>query len=383
MKQISWFDLYFLIKEFKVLENNRIDTFFYHDETFFMKIYVKNIGNRYLICKPGKYLYLGDEKDESNFPSSFVQHLRKYLKNGFVVQIKQTEGERVIDIEIDKKEEDKIAKYHILLEIFANGNVILTDENYKIMNSLQKKKFKDRKIMVKEIYELPPQKELSFFNLKLEDFEKKIKESGLSIVKYLALKFGIGGKYAEEICFLSGIEKDRKDLTNLEIEKIIENINILINNVNTELKPYGIYKNEDLEDFIPFNFKSISENENISKKEFNNYNELIKTYFTSFKETIDEKEKQFQKELDKLQNRLEKQLEQQKEIEIDSEKYNELGNKIYEHYQLVENLLNSINSSAKEKGWTHVLKTIEEKPELKKLIKKLNYKNNEIILELE
>lgn len=85
----------------------------------------------------------------------------------------------------------------------------------------------------------------------------------------------------------------------------------------------------------------------------------------------------------KLENRLEKQKQQMKDIEVNYEKFNNIGNKIYENYELVEELLNQINAAAKEKGWEYIKGKIKEDSRLKKLIKTLNYKNNEIVLNLE
>jgi len=374
MKPISNLDLYFLTKELQYLENNRVDNFYYENDIFYLRIYVKNKGNQLLTVNPGKYIYIGQTKEESQFPSSFVQHLRKYLKNTFITQMNQITNERIIDITIDKKEEDKVNKYHIIIEMFANGNIIFTDSQYNILNSLQKKKFKDRKIIVKEKYELPPKSKLSIFDINKDIFKEEFKESDLSIVKFLAIKLGLGGKFAEEICFLANIDKNLKE--NFEFDNLFNTLQTII---NIPIKAYGLYKEDELYDFIPFDFKSI----NLEKKEFKTFNDVLLEYYSKFKILTDPKEIKLNQELKKLQNRLEKQEKQKQQIEIDYEKYNTVGNKIYESYQLIENLLIQINTAGKEKGWEYVKKTIKENPELKKLIKTLNYKNNEIILNIE
>lgn len=383
MKQISSLDLYFLTHEFKQkLENSRIETFYYEKGIFYIRLYTKKDANMYLTNKVSKYIYMTKEKDEMSEPKNFVQYLRKYLKNAYIKTITQVENERIIKLELEYKDPEtkEVKIYYLILELFANGNVILVDKDMTILNSLEKKKFKDRTVMVKDTYELPPAKELNLFNPKLDLLEKELKETDLSIVKFLAIKFGIGGKFAEEICELTQIDKNinANELKKEQIKQITEKLSKII---NTPLHAYNVLdENDKIIDFIPFDFISIKNKkvENIS------FNEAIKNYYESEQEeTEDQKEKEYGKELAKLINRLKKQESQKDEILIDYEKLNGIGNKIYDNFSLLEELLNQINTASKEKGWEHVQKTIKENPKLKKLIKTLNYKNNEIILELE
>lgn len=383
MKQISSLDLYFLTHEFKQkLENSRIETFYYEKGIFYIRLYTKKDANMYLTNKVSKYIYMTKEKDEMSEPKNFVQYLRKYLKNATLKTITQVENERIIKLELEYKDPEtkEVRIYYLILELFANGNVILVDKDYTILNSLEKKKFKDRTVMVKDTYELPPQKELNLFNPKPDLLEKELKETDLSIVKFLAIKFGIGGKFAEEICELAKIDKNI-NAAELKKEQITEITEKLSKIINTPLHAYNVLdENDKIIDFIPFEFISIKNKkvENIS------FNEAIKNYYESEQEeTTDQKEKEYEKELAKLINRLKKQENQKDEILIDYEKLNGIGNKIYDNFSLLEELLNQINTASKEKGWEHVQKTIKENPKLKKLIKTLNYKNNEIILELE
>lgn len=381
MKQISSLDLYYLLKEFKFLEENRIDNFYFENDIFFIKMYVKGKGHFYLENSISNYIFITDKKEEiSNFPNSFIQHLRKYLKNGYLKKIEQVENERILKLRIETKDSQTqiITPYYLIIELFANGNVILCDENLLIKNSIVKKKYKDRVVMVKEEYVLPPQKQLNIFNLNLELFKEELKKSDLSIVKFIAIKFGLGGKFAEEICENSKIDKNK--LTQDIDETNLKNLENELKNIpNLDIKPKLVMKGEKIIDFIPFEFKSIKD----EQTHIDTFNNAIKTYFEQFRDNVDIREDEFTKELAKLKKRLEKQIESKQEVLKDYEIYNGYGNKIYENYALIEDLLNSINTSAKNKGWDSVLKTIKENEKLSKIVKSLNYKNNEIELELQ
>ncbi|KAJ5374269.1 Protein of unknown function DUF3441 [Penicillium concentricum] len=60
-------------------------------------------------------------------PSPFVTRLRKYLKSRRITGISQIGTDRIIDISFSD------GAYHVFLEFFAGGNIILTDREYNIL----------------------------------------------------------------------------------------------------------------------------------------------------------------------------------------------------------------------------------------------------------
>ncbi|NQZ84320.1 MAG: fibronectin/fibrinogen-binding protein [Nanoarchaeales archaeon] len=377
MKQISGVDLLFLTKELQPLVNQRIETFYFENMIFYMRVYVRGVGHKYLTINMGKYIYLGDKKEDTDHPNPFVQFLRKYLRPSFIRSIEEIGIERIIKIQIEKKigEDEnaenglKIGKYNLYLELFGTGNIILTNEKNEIMNSLTKRKFKDRTIMNKEVYLMPPKRELDIMNVDTEILDTEINKTDLSIVKFLAIIFGLGGKFAEYICTQLKVKFD-EDPTKINQKDLIKELKKLLN-----LKPEA-YTNEKNTDFYPINFNL----ENQVK--VGSFNEALQKYFIQFKKQTDAREKQLDYELKKLNKRVSKQVESKEKVLRDYAKNNELGTKIFENYQTVDELLKSINKAGKEKGWESVEESIKNSPQLTKLIKKLNYKKDEIILEL-
>lgn len=82
-------------------------------------------------------------------------------------------------------------------------------------------------------------------------------------------------------------------------------------------------------------------------------------------------------------NRLKKQEQSKTRTLKKYAENNEIGTKIFENYGTVDDLLKSISKAGKEKGWEHVQTIIDNNEELSKLVKKLNYNKDEIILNLE
>jgi predicted ribosome quality control (RQC) complex YloA/Tae2 family protein len=377
MKAFSSVDLYFLTKELKKLETGRVESFYFEDMVFYMRIYNKSQGHQYITFKLGNYIYLSKEKHETSHPNPFVSYLRKYLKNAFLESIEVIEGERILKLVLSKKkitentQEDKeeFIKYHMYLEIFSPGNVILTTEEDIIINTLTKKNYKDRIVKNKEAYLLPPARELSL--LTLDTLEDEIKISDLSVVKFFAMKFGMGSKYAEELVKRMKINKDTlvKEVDIQSIRKIIKEF------ISEELSPCVKKENNEIKDFYPLTFHE----ENLEKVE--SFNQGVSNYYSQFAVVEDKKEKGLDKEFKKLENRQKKQEAQKTQMLKDYDKYSEYGNKIYEHFTLLEEVILSINKAAKEKGWESVLETIKTNEKLS-FIKKLDYKNNKIIVEL-
>ena len=72
-------------------------------------------------------------KNKKDLPSGFSMKLRKHLRTRKLVSIKQLGMDRVIDFQFGR---DEFAS-HIIVELYASGNVILTDHEYTILSLLR------------------------------------------------------------------------------------------------------------------------------------------------------------------------------------------------------------------------------------------------------
>ncbi len=133
-------------------------------------------------------------------PSGFSMYLRKYIEGGKVLGIEQKSIERVLIITIGKGP----SEYKLIIELFDEGNLILTDEKYTIINALAQRRFKEREIIGGAEYSIAavwPER------LTFEEFKEKITAEENDIVRALATKLQLGGIPSEEICQLSGVSK--------------------------------------------------------------------------------------------------------------------------------------------------------------------------------
>lgn len=77
--------------------------------------------------------------------------LRKHLKNKRLEYIRQLGVDRIIDIQFGSGE----VAYHVILELYDRGNIVITDYEWTILNILRPRKEgenDDVKFMVREKY---------------------------------------------------------------------------------------------------------------------------------------------------------------------------------------------------------------------------------------
>ena len=63
------------------------------------------------------------QRDKNQIPSPYSMKLRKYIRSKFVSDIKQLGTDRVIQISFGQGD----AAFHLILEFYSQGNIILTD----------------------------------------------------------------------------------------------------------------------------------------------------------------------------------------------------------------------------------------------------------------
>jgi predicted ribosome quality control (RQC) complex YloA/Tae2 family protein len=134
-------------------------------------------------------------------PASFAMLLRKHLTGGKVLCITQYGIQRIFVMDIGKHG----TVYHLVVELFDDGNVILCTEDYTIIQPLRPHRFRERDILAGKqyLYPAPDPSTLSF-----EEFRRFLAEDNRDIVRALAVGAMLGGKYAEYICQKTGTPKN-------------------------------------------------------------------------------------------------------------------------------------------------------------------------------
>ncbi len=368
-QELSSIDLFFLMKEIKVLEESRVENIFQKEEHIIFQFYIPGKEKKFLHVFFPNYMFLSDTKEEIEESGKLALSLRKHLLKTRIKKILQKEFERIIEIEI----ETLTSNYFLLIELFRPGNLILCDKNYKIIMAKEYKGFGSRLIRPGAIYDYP-KKEVNFLNLDEGKFVKSIETTDKdSIVITLAVNFGLGGKYAEEICHRAKIDKKKIQLEKKEISQIY--------NVFDEIKkmspePFVYFENNKPVNFSPFDLITFKNNK---KEKFNLFSEAISKYFLSISEEQNIFVSKKDNEKIKLQGIIKKQEVQIKGFFDAFQENQKKGEAIYEKYAFLDKVLSEIKK-AREK---HSIREIKEKLENHKIIKEVNEKEKKITIDLD
>ncbi|KAM6969497.1 ribosome quality control complex subunit NEMF [Tautogolabrus adspersus] len=104
-----------------------------------------------LLIESGTRIHSTDfEWPKNMMPSGFAMKCRKHLKSRRLTQVKQLGVDRIVDIQFGSDE----AAYHLIIELYDRGNIILADHEYTILNLLRFRtaEVEDVKIAVRERY---------------------------------------------------------------------------------------------------------------------------------------------------------------------------------------------------------------------------------------
>ena len=355
-KSIASLELAALTSELQLLVESKISQIYQVDDEFFFQLHKGE--KKILRIVPGKIINLNQEKKSSLRPAGFCLQLRKYLNNAFIRKITQKGSERILILEIEKQE-----KYQLIIELFAPGNLILVDKTNIILAAYHQQKFKDRFIRPKEKYVAPPAT-LNWKELTEVKLNKIIQESTRkNLAATLAIELGLGGLYAEEICKLSQVDKDKQstETSKEEVKLLLKNLNNVLDQIKN---PQGFIYAEQI---TPFHLQDL---EPLQKTP--TYSEALETIKLNIKTSPYEKKIISQKKI------IEEQEKSVKKQEKSIDRNNHKADLIYQKYQPLNKLLNIIQELKKTKEWTEIKKALQKE----KKIKQINLKEKKIVVDL-
>lgn len=204
-------------------------------------------------------LHISDQKFENpDVPPNFCMVLRKHLNQGKIVDIEQVGLDRIVIFSISSIDEmgfDSSKK--LILEIMGKySNLILVDDNYKIIDSI--KRVNEYMSSVREVlpglkYELPINEKIDLtkddFSKDIWYFDQKLPDSTDPRKFFYTNYTGISPIFAKEICHRAGIDPRIK--WNLVSEKEKEALNKLLYEYVDKIK------NNDFESFTYSNGEKI------------------------------------------------------------------------------------------------------------------------------
>ncbi|CAO2586467.1 Ribosome quality control complex subunit NEMF [Lemmus lemmus] len=321
------------------------------------------------------------EWPKNMMPSSFAMKCRKHLKSRRLVSAKQLGVDRIVDFQFGSDE----AAYHLIIELYDRGNIVLTDYEYLILNILRFRtdEADDVKFAVRERYPIDHARAAEPL-LTLERLTEVITRApkGELLKRVLNPLLPYGPALIEhcliENGFAGNVKVDEK-LESKDIEKVLVCVqkaeDYMKKTSNFSGKGYIIQKREvkpsldadkpaedilTYEEFHPFLF---SQHLQCPYIEFESFDKAVDEFYSKIEgQKIDlkalQQEKQALKKLDNVRKDHETRLEAlQQAQEIDKLK----GELIEMNLQIVDRAIQVVRSAlANQIDWTEIGLIVKE-----------------------
>uniref|UniRef100_A0A7N6AXY8 Ribosome quality control complex subunit NEMF n=1 Tax=Anabas testudineus TaxID=64144 RepID=A0A7N6AXY8_ANATE len=330
-----------------------------------------------LLIESGTRIHSTDfEWPKNMMPSGFAMKCRKHLKTRRLTQVKQLGIDRIVDIQFGSDE----AAYHLIVELYDRGNIILTDHEYTILNLLRFRtaEAEDVKIAVRERYPVesarPPEPLISLERLieilsKAPDGEqvKRVLNPhlpyGATLIEHSLIEAGLPGSVKVD----SQVDAAQVAPTILEAMQIAETY--MEKTENFSDKGYIIQKSEKkpiltpgkpseelltYDEFHPFLFAQHAKSPYL---EFETFDKAVDEFFSKMEsQRIDMKALQQEKQaLKKLEN-VKKDHEQRLEALHQAQEVDRIKGELVEmNLPVVERALQVVRSAlANQVDWTEI-----------------------------
>ncbi|XP_034432358.1 nuclear export mediator factor NEMF-like [Hippoglossus hippoglossus] len=360
-----------------------------------------------ILIESGTRIHSTDfEWPKNMMPSGFAMKCRKHLKSRRLTEVKQLGIDRIVDIQFGSDE----AAYHLIVELYDRGNVILTDHEYTILNLLRFRtaEVEDVKIAVRERYPVenarPPEPLISLerlteilSNAPNGDQVKRVLNPllpyGATLIEHSLIEVGLSGSVKVD----SQVDAAQVAPKILEAMQVAETY--MEKTANFSGKGYIIQKCdkkpsltpgkpiEELltyDEFHPFLFAQHAKSHYL---EFDTFDKAVDEFFSKMEsQKIDVKalhqEKQAMKKLENVKRDHEQRLEALHQVqEVDRVK----GELVEMNLPMVERALQVVRSAlANQVDWTEIGTIVKEAQDagdpVASAIKELKLQTNHITM---
>ncbi|NQU79191.1 fibronectin/fibrinogen-binding protein [Candidatus Woesearchaeota archaeon] len=374
---ISSLELHFMVSELQSLLSAKLEQIYQvGKEEIILQFHVPSTGKRILRIMIGSLMYVATEKSGvPEKPPGFCIYLRRKLKNARLRKISQLGFERVVEFLFETKD----MKFRLVFEMFSKGNVVLCDEAGMILSPLERQEWKSRSVRPGENY-VSPSRDNDLLLIDRDSFVSAIIGSDKeSVVKALAIDFGIGGVYSEEICIIAGVDKALKpvQLSDVECRGLFSAAKSILSCAMNPIIYYSDKEKSDVKDITPFPLKFY---EGLSHDVFSSFSEALDTILTKKDEAraVEQAESSATNKIDKVHDMISKQEQRIEGLERSETENQRKGEIIYENYPLVQKAITEMAELGKELSWKEVGKMFKNH----KVVHTVDPKTGEFALEL-
>ncbi len=291
-------------------------------------------GRTFIHFVAGKWIYSSKEAgDMPPDPSAFARLLRKRLSNSRIVGVSQQGFDRIVVLSFEKGE-----KHDLVLELFGKGNAVLVKDGV-IVQPLITHTWKHRDVRARKPFSFPPPIP-DPLTLSSEDLGALFRDSDSDVVRTIATKLNLGGKYSEEMCKRSGLDKNRLsgEVTPDELARLVGVIRDFTGEVRASRRGYVVSDAESVADVVPLR---LSIYKDFIFEELPSFSEAVESYVAripapSSKRTTEPAD---DADLKRLQRKLVQQEHAALSLQRDSLEAQKIGDSLFANYADVSRVI--------------------------------------------
>ncbi len=307
MREMQNIEYSYIVRELQQMEGRHFSKIYSLGEKFFRL----KIGDMQVIIELPLRVGIAKYISKAEEGTNFTRRLKKILDNQMLMRAYQCGKDRIVAFEFEKN--------ILFLEMFAKGNIILTDKNGKIAEALREEKWKDRALAKGEGYR-EPKSEIT------EELEKTL--SGKYAIVCL-LRLPLGKEYAKEM--LERCRIDEKKQGDALSQDEISCLKREYENILHGLRPLLFLENNKVVDYALVKFAKYA---NLESREMPSLSEAMEEYYTNAPEQETRKARQEQ-----LGRRLKEQMEMLEKLKMEGKDAKEKGDFIYANYRKIEEIV--------------------------------------------
>jgi len=323
-------------------------------------LYSASAGGRLeLLVEAGRRVHITTETRQApQNPSGFAMSMRKSLSGARVLNVEQYDFDRILRIDAAREGEGA----SVIIELFAQGNVVIADESSRIIAALRTLRMRDRNVVRGETY-VPPPAQLSPVDAGMDELAGALKSSTTDLVRTLATRLNMGGLYAEEVCLRAGIDKNSSvaDIGPGDVKELHRALQeTFAPLLKGELRPQVVFKDGKPVDVVALDLKAY---EGFKSEPYPTFSEALEAYYSAVTASGDAAKSAGRKkgagsvkggpvkngDIDPLQRRLASQEAIAAEYAARKERLVAAAEAVYSSYQEIEEVLVSVRE-AREGG---------------------------------
>lgn len=224
------------------------------ETTFTFTIFVLGVeaGDLWVAVDPGQGVFLPIIRRPKLKPSrGFILNLKRKIERARILGIDQPPLERIVHFHLHKGGEE----IHLYIELFGGGNIILTDQEGKILSCMRTLRVRHRTIKPGDTYRFPPIRGLGLHELDFKKLSVEASSTETGLAAFLVSNLALGKDVVEEALARLDIAKEApaNGVDNQILKSILEEMNNIVTGVlRGEVEPTLICRDGVPATLVPF-----------------------------------------------------------------------------------------------------------------------------------